>query len=461
MLLWFLTSSVMVFATHNRAGYISYTHVSGLTYEVEITTLTVPDSPADRPTLILDWGDGLIDTIARTNGGGNGVIIEPWVKENKYVFQHTYSALGAYVLTMEDPNRNGGIINVPNSINIPFTVQSELHVTGSNDSNNSAKPTASIRPAAQVDVPFQMNLAFYDPDADFLTFELNTPLGENGQPISGYIVPSGVSVNPLNGDFVWDSPQTQGEYNFAVIVKEYRNTELVGSVIVDFQIVVFPDDFTGFFSGTSSWPLNSTNDFAVAVEPYETVELNLTYTDSGTGNVQLEAFGEPFLFGNAALFELGSSEASSQSRTFGWTPTTDNLRCAPYIVSFRGTSGGSSGSNDGVRDISLLIYVHDEALQANPDCVIYAGIESETKAEKRRTTLYPNPVGEVASITFSDESIFDFTFEVFDGAGQFVCSEIGSTNETMTLNKRFSSGLYFYRVSFSDGKMEQGKMVVQ
>ena len=45
------------FATHNRAGEITYTHVSGLTYEVLITTYTKESSPADRPVLYLFWGD--------------------------------------------------------------------------------------------------------------------------------------------------------------------------------------------------------------------------------------------------------------------------------------------------------------------------------------------------------------------------------------------------------------------
>ena len=44
-------------ATHNRAGEITYTHVSGLTYEIQITTYTKSTAPADRPFLYLYWGD--------------------------------------------------------------------------------------------------------------------------------------------------------------------------------------------------------------------------------------------------------------------------------------------------------------------------------------------------------------------------------------------------------------------
>ena len=38
-------------ATHQRAGEISYTYISGLTYEFTIVTYTYTPSPADRPQI--------------------------------------------------------------------------------------------------------------------------------------------------------------------------------------------------------------------------------------------------------------------------------------------------------------------------------------------------------------------------------------------------------------------------
>src|SRR5438105_10445310 len=68
------------FATHNRAGEITYRHVSGndcLTYEITITTYTKTSScpPACRPTLdSVHLGDGSIVQFIRTNGPSvNGV----------------------------------------------------------------------------------------------------------------------------------------------------------------------------------------------------------------------------------------------------------------------------------------------------------------------------------------------------------------------------------------------------
>src|SRR5438105_15009095 len=68
----YLTSS----ATHNRAGEITYRHVSGnncLTYEITITTYTKTSScpPACRPSLdSVHMGDGSIVQFLRSNGTG-------------------------------------------------------------------------------------------------------------------------------------------------------------------------------------------------------------------------------------------------------------------------------------------------------------------------------------------------------------------------------------------------------
>ena len=50
--------SLSLFATHNRAGEITWTHVVDLTYEFTITTYTDPNSLADRDALYIYWGDG-------------------------------------------------------------------------------------------------------------------------------------------------------------------------------------------------------------------------------------------------------------------------------------------------------------------------------------------------------------------------------------------------------------------
>ena len=105
--------SVPAFATHNRAGEITYEHISGLQYKATITTYTKTSAfAADRPELEIKWGDSSIDTIPRTQ-----IIYLPGdAQKNLYYGYHTYAGPGTFVISMEDPNRNEGVVNIPSSV---------------------------------------------------------------------------------------------------------------------------------------------------------------------------------------------------------------------------------------------------------------------------------------------------------------------------------------------------------
>ena len=118
----FAVSTPAAFATHQRAGEISYVYISGLTYEFTIVTYTYTPSPADRPQIEVFWGDGSSSVIDRTSK----VNLENNISRNVYVTQHTFAAAGTYHVTFEDPNRNAGIVNIPSSVEIPFFIETIL-----------------------------------------------------------------------------------------------------------------------------------------------------------------------------------------------------------------------------------------------------------------------------------------------------------------------------------------------
>ncbi len=84
LLLFLITASAN--ATHNRAGEITYTQISDLTYEVTVTTFTYTLSKADRPTLDVEWGDNSITNVARISE----TYLPNNYKKNVYVSRHTY-----------------------------------------------------------------------------------------------------------------------------------------------------------------------------------------------------------------------------------------------------------------------------------------------------------------------------------------------------------------------------------
>jgi len=80
------------YGTHERAGEITYRHITRHTYEFTITTYTYAPSPADRPFLPVDWGDGTIDTVLRISKIG----LTTDMQKNTYIAQHTFPAAGTY-----------------------------------------------------------------------------------------------------------------------------------------------------------------------------------------------------------------------------------------------------------------------------------------------------------------------------------------------------------------------------
>ena len=67
-----LCGTNLSWATHNRAGEITYVQTGPLTIDMTITTYTKTSSrDADRDSLLVLWGDGAIEWVFRVNGPGN------------------------------------------------------------------------------------------------------------------------------------------------------------------------------------------------------------------------------------------------------------------------------------------------------------------------------------------------------------------------------------------------------
>ena len=66
---FFCVIALTTFASHNRAGEITYKHVSGYTYEITVTTYTKESSTlADKCSLTINFGDSQSATFSRVNG---------------------------------------------------------------------------------------------------------------------------------------------------------------------------------------------------------------------------------------------------------------------------------------------------------------------------------------------------------------------------------------------------------
>jgi gliding motility-associated-like protein len=332
-------------ATHNRAGEITYRHLGGFQYEATIITYTKADSPADRNALGISWGDGTIDTIPRINGSGNGEIVAPDIKKNIYVGVHTYPAPAIYTLSFEDANRNGGVVNIPNSINIPFFVSTQLIINPFLGINNSV---LLLNPPIDQACPGQIfihNPGAYDPDGDSISYRLTQCLGEQGLNIPGFTQPiatNSFSLNPVTGDLIWDTPNNGsiGEYNVAFIVEEWRNGILIGFVIRDMQITVAPC--------TNQPPaFLDLPDLCVDAGTIIQFDVSATDPDFPSQQITVSATGGPFQFNppSNAIFTAQTGNGNV-TQTFTWPTDCSHVKREPHLFSFRVVDNGNPNLSD-------------------------------------------------------------------------------------------------------------------
>jgi gliding motility-associated-like protein len=332
------------FATHNRAGEITYTHVSGSTYNIQIVTYTKATSIADRPKLAILWGDGDSDTLERVNGPVQGTpgsipegeIIGNDMKKNIYLGTHTYPGPGTYLINFEDPNRNAGVVNIPNSVSIPFYIETMLIINpfiGTNSSPILYQPPIEEACVGKI---FLHNPNAFDPDGDSLSYKLVANKGAGGAVVPGYTLPPAsisLTLDPVTGDFIWNTPTMIGEFNVAILIEEWRNGQRIGYVTRDMQINVHPN--------CSNDPphINPVADYCV--EAGEVVSFNVTAVDPNPGDViTLSATGAPFSLPISPAFFQSVSQTGTVTGTFTWNTHCSHVRINPYQVMFKAQDNG-------------------------------------------------------------------------------------------------------------------------
>lgn len=332
------------FASHNRAGEITYRHLSGYTYEITVTTYTKESSTlADKCSLTINFGDSQSAVFDRNNGPKspslcNGTIpigetVGLDIKKNIYTGLHTFPGPNNYIITMEDPNRNSKICNFSGSASdqISFFLRTELQINPFLPPNNS--PTLLNPPIDNgcVGQCFEHNPGAFDPDGDSLSYELVACYG-NGQPITVYQFPDGLtpeSINHLNGDIVWCAPTQICQYNIAILIKEWRLLQgkryYVGSILRDMQIDIRPCQ-------NDAPTINNVNDTCIAANSL--LNFTVTATDPNPNKLTLTATGGPFLLNPKATF-VSKDSFKVVTGKFSWQPNCSQIQLLPYQITFK------------------------------------------------------------------------------------------------------------------------------
>lgn len=335
-----------LWATHNRAGEIHVEQIGPLRVRATIITWTKASSvSADRDTLDINWGDGTPkQSVRRSNGGGKGFELPNDIRYNLYITEHTYAGPACYKISMTDPNRIVGIVNVnpPSSDNVPFHIETiycfqDPQFGGTNTTPYLRQPPIDNACLGQ---PFKHNPNAFDPDRDSLSYRLIKPLQSVGVAVPEYSFPNQIAPGVNNtltldektGDILWDAPRARGEYNLAFIIISWRYGTPIDTTIRDMQI---------FVGDCKNRPPKVATIERICVVAGQTITFGVAGTDPDSANlVRLTALGGPLdsTASSRATFNVPKGFLVPPVRgTFTWTPDCGQISSQFYTVVFKAT----------------------------------------------------------------------------------------------------------------------------
>ncbi len=332
--------SIQGWATHNRAGMITYKHLTGNSFQITLTTYTNTNSSIDRNPIVLHFSDGDTAVVYRSI---DQVIAKPQninTKINVYVTTHTFPGPGTYIISYIDPNRVAGIVNFASpSVNIAFFVQTVLEINPGIGYDNSPEILEPPIDEGCVNHLFMYNPNAYDPDGDSLNYTLVPPMQDTNSPIPSYQTPwasASFKLDSVTGQLVWDNPIQAGIYNIAIRIGEYRNKVLIGYVIEDMQIII---ENCSIHNPT----LTKVDDTCVEAGIYYNMSYNIHANDTldhPSDSIYITATGGPFILPVDSAFmtpDTGRGLGAAAS-TFTWFVGCDLIRKSPYSVVFKATN---------------------------------------------------------------------------------------------------------------------------
>ena len=335
-------------ATHQRAAEITYTWLGGNAYEFTLTCYTYTPSPAglQRDSLLVQWGDGMEEYIPR-------VVLQNLGEDytlNVYKQIHNYSTSGTYTISMEDANRNFGVVNVPNSVMVPMHIETELVINPFLGYNNSVQLLNAPVDKGCVGKLYLHNPSAYDPDSDSLSYRLVTCKGQDGIEIPGYTLPQASQafvIDSVTGELRWDAPLMQGEYNVAIMVEEWRHGVKIGSVVRDMQILISAYD--------NDLPQIQCDDQYCLVAG-EQLDFVISASDPNGDNVTLTVSGAPLeLAISPAMVNPETAFGMHPEMEFLWNTTYAHIRNTPYQLVVHAKDDDTPVSLTNVKTISINV----------------------------------------------------------------------------------------------------------
>jgi hypothetical protein len=350
------------YATHIRAGEITARRIDpqSLTYEITVTGYADTGSPVlFGSNGILDYGDGSSEQI--NNEGNAGWIPRTRISEGTWRYEltrvHTFPGQGTYKISFRELYRNEGVLNMDNSVNMPFYIETVIVIDAFIGVNNTPQLLVPPVDRAAVGKLYIHNAGAYDVDGDSLSYrmvfckqDVNMPVANyrfphqtfpEGDPRNGTSLEGGeptFTLDPITGDLVWNTPGTRGEYNAAFLIEEWRKINgefyFLGYVTRDMQIIV---------EETENEPPVLTMPKDTCIVAGNSLETEITATDPDGDQVKIESFGGVYSLGATYNPDHGEFQNLPASVLFNWQTNCSHIQERPYTVQFKATDARGGG----------------------------------------------------------------------------------------------------------------------
>lgn len=363
------------YATHAAGSDIKYRCLGGLVYEIEVTFYRDCDGVNEPASITVNCksnngssnfnvtaskvtgSNGVEITVpcsgsSSTCGGGSSTGIRKWTYRATVTLP---SAQTDWVFSYSVCCRNCTISTISNPCGSTSNLYVEAKLNNVLAPCNSS-PTFSNIPIAFVCVGqnFNYNHGVLDPDGDSLVYSLITPKTSSSANIS-FIAPASVN-SPIASSTPFGINTSTGDLNFtpsqlqigimAILVREFRNGQLIGSIIRDMQ--VYTQTCTNTLPTASG--INGTGIYSATVCPGQQVCFTVNSVDADAAqNVTLTTNN------GIAGATYTISGGSRPTLTFCWTPTNANIGLLPNT--FTVTVRDNACPNNGIQTFSFNIYV--------------------------------------------------------------------------------------------------------
>lgn len=365
-----------VFATHAAGSDIKYRCLGGNQYEIEVTFYRDCGGVAEPGNITINYksangnhnlnvtankvpgaNNGLEITVpcassSSSCNGGSSTGIRKWVytaivtlpsAQTDWVFSYSVCCRNCSITTISSPCASNSTLYVEAKLN-NFTAPCN------------SSPTFSNIPIAFVCVGqnFNYNHGVIDPDGDSLSYSLIAPKTTATANVS-FIAPASIT-SPMATSTPFTLNAGTGDINFtpsqvqigvmAILVKEYRGGQLIGSVIRDMQ--VYTQVCVNNLPTASG--INGTTNYSINACPGQQVCFTVNSADiDATQNVTMTTNnGIP----NASYTITGGSRPTL---TFCWTPTNADINLLPKT--FTVTVRDNACPSNGVQTYSFNVYV--------------------------------------------------------------------------------------------------------